>query len=177
MDNSSVYAISFAAVFVCLFLWRLLTGTPYEVYRCCVVFLRENLTYRLLYRRLSGSADITPLGGMCLLAYVSGNVAACTISVADTTQLAQRLGVLAAVNLVPLCSGGPTSAFERKILGLSFNNSRLIHHWVGRVCAAQALAHAVLHISAATWKFSPPQTAVRTAGRRHERKAACLQRS
>lgn len=160
MENSAIYAISLAAVFLCFFLWRLLSGTPFEAYHHFMVFLCENMTYRLIFNRPNGSADITPLGGISLFGYISGNVVACAIGVTNVLQLTQRLGVLVTINLVPLYSGGPTGVVERSVLGLSLNNSRLAHHWIGRVCAVQALTHGLLHASTAAWAFSSPQIVV-----------------
>lgn len=160
MSNVYVYAISFAAAFVVVCLWRLLSGTPLEVYHYLLALFRESFTYRLLYRRPNGSMNMTPLAGVVLLTYISGNIVASAIYVTDKTQLIRRLGNLATVNLVPLYTGGITSVVERNILGLSRNTSCLAHTWIGRIFAVQALLHGLLHMSITTYVLSAIDIAV-----------------
>ncbi|KAF1352469.1 hypothetical protein BDV97DRAFT_368220 [Delphinella strobiligena] len=106
------------------------------------------MIYTLSYIRPRGSINVTHLGATCILVYISGNIIACVL----------RLGTIAIINFVPLYTGGSASVLERKILGLSFNNSRLAHHWIGRVCAVQALTHGALHMASTTWDFTIIET-------------------
>lgn len=90
----------------------------------------------------------TRLQFVCLVGYFASNVAFCLVdinlhenfaSIADL--LRNRTGVLSVVNMVPLILFAGRNNPLIKWLDLSFDTFNLLHRWLGRIVALEAIAH------------------------------------
>ncbi|KAF8251817.1 hypothetical protein K440DRAFT_538461 [Wilcoxina mikolae CBS 423.85] len=84
-----------------------------------------------------------------LLGYVASNVIFCTYMIdfsdhaAMLSELTNRSGVMATVNMIPLIMmAGRNNPFIG-LLGISFDSFNLIHRWLGRIVVLEALTHVI----------------------------------
>ncbi|TAQ84392.1 hypothetical protein B7494_g7293 [Chlorociboria aeruginascens] len=85
-----------------------------------------------------------------LMAYLGTNVTFCVVSISwsqplatVTTQLRNRTGTLAVVNLIPLFVMSARNNPLIKWLNLSFDSFNLLHRWFGRIVVLEALTHVI----------------------------------
>ncbi|KAI9050036.1 hypothetical protein LZ554_006181 [Drepanopeziza brunnea f. sp. 'monogermtubi'] len=98
----------------------------------------------------------TRLQGLFLLAYFGTNITFCVVSI-DWTQeyasalseLRNRTGTLAVVNMVPLVIMAGRNNILINWLNMSFDTFNLLHRWFGRIVALEALAHTIAWMLAA----------------------------
>jgi hypothetical protein len=83
-----------------------------------------------------------------LLGYLATNVAFCVVTVDYSGPLKQvaslvrnRTGYLALVNMIPLFLMAGRNNPLIDLLGMSFDTFNLLHRWLGRIVALEALAH------------------------------------
>ncbi|KAK3302238.1 ferric reductase like transmembrane component-domain-containing protein [Chaetomium strumarium] len=83
-----------------------------------------------------------------LLGYLATNVAFCVVTVDYSGPLKQvaglvrnRTGYLATVNMIPLFLMAGRNNPLIDLLGMSFDTFNLLHRWLGRIVALEALAH------------------------------------
>lgn len=83
-----------------------------------------------------------------LLGYFATNIAFCVITIDYSLPLKQvaslvrnRTGVLSVVNMVPLFLMAGRNNPLIRLLGMSFDTFNLLHRWLGRIVALEAVAH------------------------------------
>lgn len=98
-----------------------------------------------------------------LLGYFSTNVAFCVMGIdfskpvgASATVFINRTGTLAVANMIPLFLMAGRNNPLLYLLGISFDTFNLLHRWLGRIVALEALAHTLgyLYRTAATKGWS-----------------------
>lgn len=142
----NVYAISFACVFGVVILSQIYRVLKPRARKLARPFLRKWFLYALVFPRRSGSSDCTVLTAVALLAYVGGNTFCALSGISTRKELAERLGKLSLINMVPLYLGGRTNYIADKALGMSLSRYHFMHRWVGRVCLAHGLAHGTIRL-------------------------------
>lgn len=126
-------------------------------------WIKRNVVYAPVSRKrhnreiqLSSAINIgtlpTRLQLFFLLGYFATNVAYCVIhipfnSAGAASQLRNRTGILATINLMPLfLMAGRTNPLI-SILGMSFDTFNLLHRWFGRIVVLEALAHTLSYVA------------------------------
>jgi predicted ferric reductase len=121
-------------------------------------WLRRNVLYAPLFRtrhnkefQLSGAINVgtlpTRFQTFFLISYVASNVIFCTVMIdysvtqSALSQMRNRTGVLATVNMMPLFLLAGRNNPLIWMLGISFDSFNLLHRWLGRIAAVQALIH------------------------------------
>ena len=97
-----------------------------------------------------------------LVGYFATNVAFCVINTdfssvgTSATVFINRTGTLAVANMIPLFLMAGRNNPLINLLGISFDTFNLLHRWLGRIVALEALAHTLgyLYRSAATKGWS-----------------------
>ena len=89
-----------------------------------------------------------------LIGYFATNVAFCVLTIdfsKDYSSVARlvrnRTGVLSTVNMVPLFLLAGRNNPLIALLGISFDTYNLVHRWLGRIVALEALAHTVAFLA------------------------------
>ncbi|KAL2350895.1 ferric reductase like transmembrane component-domain-containing protein [Cryomyces antarcticus] len=95
-----------------------------------------------------------------LAGYLGMNVAFCVISIdwsgkqaAVLTELRNRTGVLAVVNMMPLFILAGRNNPLIRLLDISFDTYNLVHRWIGRIVVLEAITHTL------AWTISKVNTA------------------
>jgi predicted ferric reductase len=93
-----------------------------------------------------------------LAAYFATNVAFCVIDISFSDSFADvassvrnRSGALAVVNMVPLFVLAGRNNPLIPLLGISFDTYNLIHRWLGRIVALEAITHTLAHWAKGGW--------------------------
>jgi hypothetical protein len=126
-------------------------------------WIKKNMLYAPLFSKrhnrefqLSSAVNVgtlpTRFQFVFLLAYLATNVAFCVVNipfmndyVSAARQLRNRTGYLATVNMIPLFLLAGRNNPLLGLLGISFDTCNLIHRWLGRIVALEALAHTVAY--------------------------------
>lgn len=94
----------------------------------------------------------TRLQLIILVGYFATNIAFCLVDIGfhgnfDTwiDQLRNRTGILSVVNMVPLWLMAGRNNPLIKWLGMSFDTFNLLHRWLGRIVALEAIAHTLCY--------------------------------
>jgi len=124
-----------------------------------VSWFKRNIQYTPIFSKrhnrefqLSQSINVgtlpTRLQLLFLVAYFATNVAFCVITIdysgsfRDVAALVRnRTGTLSVINMVPLFLMAGRNNPLIKLLGLSFDTFNLLHRWLGRIVALEAVAH------------------------------------
>ncbi|CAN8096538.1 unnamed protein product [Discula destructiva] len=126
-------------------------------------FFKRSIQYAPLFHKrhnrefaLSSAVNMgtlpTRLQFVILLGYFATNVAFCLTGIqlhenftTISDQLRNRTGVLSVVNMVPmvLCAGRNNPLI--RWLDTSFDTFNLLHRWLGRIVALEAIAHTLAH--------------------------------
>lgn len=112
-----------------------------------VLHKRHNREFALSSAMNMGTLP-TRLQLVILIGYFATNVAFCLVSIGfnqafDTwvDQLRNRTGILSTVNMVPLFLMAGRNNPLIKWLGISFDTFNLMHRWLGRIVALEAITH------------------------------------
>ncbi|TQN70465.1 Ferric/cupric reductase transmembrane component B [Colletotrichum shisoi] len=104
-----------------------------------------------------------------LAGYLATNVAFCVINIpfagsfaAAASELRNRTGTLAVVNMIPLFLMGGRNNPLIQMLGISFDTFNLLHRWFGRIVILEALAHTLAWMANSANKSSW-ETAIKSA--------------
>ncbi len=122
-------------------------------------FIKRNLVYAPILRRrhnremqLSAAINMgtlpTRLQLFFLIGYFATNIAFCVMDIpfhgnfdSAASQLRNRTGVLAVVNMIPLFLMAGRNNPLITWLNISFDTFNLLHRWFGRIVILEALAH------------------------------------
>jgi hypothetical protein len=92
---------------------------------------------------------------LLLTGYIGTNVAFCVVSIhwdqafgTVASELRNRTGVLAVVNMVPLFVLAARNNPLIVALGISFDTFNLLHRWFGRIVVLESLVHTGAYIAA-----------------------------
>lgn len=105
-----------------------------------------------------------------LLSYFALNIATCLVMIhwdmdktVWLTDLCNRTGTIATVNMIPLFLLAGRNNPLIKLLDMSFDNYNLIHRWTGRIVVVEAVLHGVFWMAREVieggWKSVAPQMA------------------
>lgn len=147
MQLLTIYTICLYATFGAIALWQISRLIMHHALRPCLRCLRKYLLYSLIVRRQVGTSDFTVFTAIFILIYITVNVIVTVYRISTKALLAQRLGSLAIINIVPLYLGGRTNFIVDRIFNLRVTQYELLHRWVGRVCVLQGVTHALIHIT------------------------------
>ncbi|KAI9674060.1 MAG: hypothetical protein M1822_009576 [Bathelium mastoideum] len=147
MKTVLIYLITIGSSGAVVAMWRLSRTLGGLTGRLLIPFLFKQLVYTLVVKRQNGTSNVSRLSALSTLIYIIGNTVASFIGITDQAQLAERLTSLFSINLVPLYLGGRTSFIMDRILGIPLTQVGLSHRWIGRVCAAQGITHALLKMN------------------------------
>jgi hypothetical protein len=100
-------------------------------FRYCSVFTKRNFLH-LTWLQFTG-----------LIIYLAGNIIPLTLHYSGTRNLEQRLAVMATANCSLLFFSGPTNVLT-DWLGISNVAHMIMHRWIGRIAALQAILHATI---------------------------------
>jgi hypothetical protein len=124
-------------------------------------FFKRNILYSPIFRKrhnrefqLSPAVNVGTLPTRMQLVFLAGyfatNIAFCVLTIDFSGSLSQvaslvrnRTGYLAVVNMIPLFLMAGRNNPLIKLLGISFDTFNLLHRWIGRIVALEALAHAL----------------------------------
>ncbi|KAK4137808.1 hypothetical protein BT67DRAFT_371611 [Trichocladium antarcticum] len=116
---------------------------------------RHNREFQLSSALNAGTLP-TRLQLVFLLGYLATNVAFCVITIdfsGEFTAVAKlvrnRTGVLAVVNMIPLFLLAARNNPLISMLGISFDTFNLLHRWLGRIVALEAVAHTLAFLVSA----------------------------
>ncbi|KAI9777795.1 MAG: hypothetical protein M1839_008590 [Geoglossum umbratile] len=140
MQLTVAYAISVAAVVGAFTLYRVGTVIARVVRMLRTVFILKHLCYPVLWRRRSGSTDMTRLQGILTALFIAANILCSLIGVRNVSDLNRRSGILSLINMMPMFLGGRTNLFA-DLLGLRLDHYGTLHRWIGRVCVLQGILH------------------------------------
>ncbi|CAI6085979.1 unnamed protein product [Clonostachys chloroleuca] len=142
------------AVIFCVILWNNIDNLKRHLVQAPILNNHHYEEFQLSSVK-SFSSYPTRLQFLLILAYLAINVAFVGIEVQPPhnrwDQLAavvrDRLGVLATVNMIPLF----LLAFRNNplvyLLGIPFDTYILMHRWLGRIVAIEALGHTIAHLA------------------------------
>lgn len=162
MDTGNIYATCLGAFFALFIGWQIAAETTSLRHKATSI-IRKYVGQMLVLTRPNGSGDISVGAAVGVVVLIALNAAACAFQVSSQSQLGDRLGKLAIINLVPLLLGGRTSLIANSVLGLPLSHYETLHRWIGRVCALEALAHLLLALSKKNWQFSAISVVVSTS--------------
>lgn len=145
MEVYVVYSIAFGCFFAAFVFLQIVRRLKHRTGRFIETHLRKWLLYMIFFPRRAGSSDCTVLDMVVLLSYLAGNAYCAFSRVSSREELAERLGKLCLVNIVPLYLGGRTSYIVDKWFGVDLSAYYFMHRWIGRVCLAHGLAHGALY--------------------------------
>ena len=106
-----------------------------------VVFRRGNLGHLLDVQQIGGKVTVAQLSA--ILIYVAANGICMWIGVSGLSDLTNRSGRMASLNLIPLFLGGRTNTICN-LLGMPLPTYYLTHHCIGLVVCWQGMLHAIL---------------------------------
>ncbi|KAK7435731.1 ferric reductase like transmembrane component [Colletotrichum acutatum] len=124
-----------------------------------VSWMKKNILYAPVMSKrhnreiqLSSAINVGTLPSRLQLLFLTGyfatNIAFCVINIpfagsfaAAASQLRNRTGTLAVVNMIPLFLMGGRNNPLIPMLGMSFDTFNLLHRWFGRIVILEALAH------------------------------------
>ncbi|KAJ0167754.1 Ferric/cupric reductase transmembrane component 2 [Colletotrichum tanaceti] len=145
-----------------------------------VSWMKKNVLYAPVFSKrhnreiqLSSAINVGTLPSrlqlMFLAGYLATNIAFCVINIpfagsfaAAASQLRNRTGTLAVVNMIPLFLMGGRNNPLVQMLGISFDTFNLLHRWFGRIVILEALAHTLAWM-ANTANKSSWETAIKSA--------------
>ncbi|KAK3692804.1 ferric reductase like transmembrane component-domain-containing protein [Podospora appendiculata] len=108
--------------------------------------------------QLSSAVNVGTLPTRLQLVFLAGyfatNIAFCVMTIdfsqpfaAVSSLVRNRTGILATVNMVPLFLMAGRNNPLITLLGISFDTFNLLHRWMGRIVALEALAHTLAFLS------------------------------
>jgi hypothetical protein len=179
LDVTQWYAVSIAAVTICLVLRRIISVAPEWINSFQGWVLRKVVYPHLQLPRVvlrlipiplvvrHYCAKLTRLLFSAMGSYTIMNGFCMGLGIRRASLMSDlmiRSGVMASINLIPLFMGGRTSRLAN-FLGISLHTYYIAHHWIGWLVIIQSGLHVALALaSGKPWAFDSSQISGITVG-------------